>query len=49
MKKTFNGFFKRKTEIVQYKAALMISSAIKGASCGRLYQELGLESEGDGR
>ena len=34
MKKTFNGSFKRKTEIAQYNAALMISSAIKGTSCG---------------
>ena len=49
MKKTFNGSFKRKTEIAQYKAALMISGAIKGTSCGRLYQELGLESLADGR
>ena len=49
MKKTFNGSFKRKTEIAQYNAALMISSAIKGTSCGRLYQELRLESLADGR
>ena len=42
--KHFNESFKRKIEIAQYKAALVISSAIKGTSRGRLYQEFGLES-----
>ena len=33
-----------KIESVQYKAALTITGAIQGPSCGKLYQELGLES-----
>ena len=40
-KKPFNKSFKRKIEIVQYKAALVITDAIRGTSCDRLYQELG--------
>ena len=47
--KPFNGSFKRKIEIALYKAALLISGAIKRTSCGRLYQALGLESLADGR
>ena len=45
--KPFNESFKRKIEIVQYKAALVITGVIKGTSCDRLYQELGLESLAD--
>ena len=47
--KPFNESFKRKIEIVQYKAALVITGVIKGTSCDRLYQELGLESLADRR
>ena len=35
--------------MVQYKAAFMITGAIKGTSRDRLYQELGLESLADRR
>ena len=42
--KSFNESFKRKNEMVQYRAALVITGAIKGTSRDRLYQELGLES-----
>ena len=47
--KPFNESFKRKIEMVQYKAALVITGAIKGISRDRLYQELGLESLADRR
>ena len=47
--KPFNESFKRKIEMVQYKAALVITGAIKGTSRDRLYQELGLESLADRR
>ena len=47
--KPFNEFFKRKIEMVQYIAALVIAVAIKGTSRETLYQELGLESLGDRR
>ena len=47
--KPFNEFFKRKFEMVQYRAALVITGAIKGTSRDRLYQELGLESLADRR
>ena len=47
--KPFNESFKRKIEMVQYKAALMITGAIKGTSRDRLYQELDLESLEDRR
>ena len=40
----FNESFKGKIEMVQYKAVLVITGAIKGTSRHRLYQELGLES-----
>ena len=40
--KPFNESLKRKIETVQYKAALVITGAIKGTSCDRLYQELGI-------
>ena len=36
--------FCEKFESVQYQAALAITGAIRGTSCGKLYQELGLES-----
>ena len=42
--KPFNESFKRRIEMVEYKAALVITGAIKGTSHDRLYQELGLES-----
>ena len=45
--KSFNESFKRRTEMVQYKAVLVITGAIKGTSRDRLYQELGLESLAD--
>ena len=38
---------KEKLEVIQYKAALVITSAIKGTSGDRLQQELGLESLAD--
>ena len=41
--KSFSESFKRKIEMVQYKAALMITGVIKGTSRDRLYQELRLE------
>ena len=49
--KPFNESFKRKIEMVQYKAALVITGVIKGTdlSRDRLYQELGLESLADRR
>ena len=47
--KPFNETFKRKLEMVQYKAALVITCAIKGRSHDRLYQELHLESLVDRR
>ena len=36
--------FKDKLEMVQYNAALVITSACKGTSRDRIYRELGLES-----
>ena len=47
--KDFNESFKRKTEIIQYKAAPVITDAIKGTSSIRLYQELGLKTLVDRR
>ena len=47
--KPFNGSSKQKIEMVQYKAALEITGAIKGRSHDRLYQELGSESLAEGR
>ena len=38
-----NALFSKKIESVQYNAALAITGAIKGSSCEKLYQELGLE------
>ena len=42
--KPLNKSFKRKIEMVQYIAALVITGAFKGTSCNEIYQELGLES-----
>ena len=42
--KPFNKSFKTKIEMVQHKAALVITGAIKGTSRDILHQELGLES-----
>ena len=36
--------FKNKLEMVQHRAALVITGAFKGTSRNRLYEELGLES-----
>ena len=47
--KFFNESLKRKIEMVQYKAALVITGAIKGKSRDRRYHELGLESLADRR
>ena len=47
--KPFNESFKRKIEMVQYKAALVITGAIKGTSRDKLYRELSLESLEDRR
>ena len=38
-----NASFSKKIESVQYNVALAITGAIKGSSCEKLYQELGLE------
>ena len=38
-----NALFPNKIESVQCNAALAITGAIKGSSCDKLYQELGLE------
>ena len=40
---------KKKIEMVQYKAALVITGTIKRTFRDRLYQELGLESLADKR
>ena len=45
--KSFNKFFKIKIEMDQYKAAFVITGAIKGTSRDRPYQELVLESLAD--
>ena len=45
--KPFNGSFKTKIETIQYRAALVITGAIKGTSRGYLYREIGLESLAD--
>ena len=41
--------FKRKIEMVQYNAGLLITGAPKGTSRDKIYQELGLESLADRR
>ena len=45
--KPFNDFFKTKIEMIQYRAALVITGAIKGTSRDCIYQEIGLESQTD--
>ena len=40
----FNNSFHQKIESLQYNAALAITSAIRGTSREKIYQELGLES-----
>ena len=45
----FNESFKTKIEMVQYRAALVITRAIKDTSHDRLYQEIGPESLADRR
>ena len=47
--KPLNGSLKRKIEMVQYNAALIITGAFKGTSRDKIYQELGLESLTDRR
>ena len=47
--KPFNESFKTKIEMIQYRAALVITGAIKGTSRDRLYQEIVLESLADRR
>ena len=47
--KPFNESFKTKTEMIQYRTTLAFTEAIKGTSCDRLYQEIGLESLADRR
>ena len=42
--KPLNESFKRKIEIVQYNAALLIIGAFKETSRDKIYQERGLES-----
>ena len=42
--KPLNEAFQNKFEMVQYRAALVITGAFKGTSRDRLYEELGLES-----
>ena len=42
--KTFNNSFHEKFELIQYNAALAITSAIRMSSREKLYQELGSES-----
>ena len=46
-KKTSNESFKKKIEMVQHNAALIITGAFKGTSRDKIYQELGLESLAD--
>ena len=41
---TFNISFQQKMETIQYNGALAITSAIRGSSREKLYQELGLET-----
>ena len=47
--KPFTESFKRKIEMVHYKAALVITGAIKGTFHDKLYQQLGLKSSADSR
>ena len=45
----FNKSLKRKIEMVQYNAGLIITSAFKRTSRDKIYEELGLESLADRR
>ena len=47
--KPLNESLKRKIEMVQYNAALIITGPFKGTSRDKIYQELGLESLADRR
>ena len=47
--KSFNESLKTKTDMVQYKATLVITGTIEETSRDRLYQQLGLESLADRR
>ena len=47
--KPLNESIKKKIELVQYSAALVISGGIKGTRRDKIYQELGLESLADRR
>ena len=47
--KPFNESFKTKIEMIQYRAALFISGAIKGTPRDFFYQEIGLEYLADRR
>ena len=47
--KPLNESFKKKIDLVQYNAALIITGAIKGTCRYTIYQELGLESLTDRR
>ena len=47
--KPFNESFKTKIEMIHYRAALVITGAIKRTTRDRLYQEIGLESLADRR
>ena len=40
----YNSIFHNKLEFIQYNACLAITSAIRGTSTEKIYQELGLES-----
>ena len=47
--KPLNESFKKKIELAQYNAALIITGAIKGTFRDKIYQEMGLESLADRR
>ena len=47
--KSLNESLKRKIEMVQYNAALIITGAFKGTSLDKIHQELCLESLADRR
>ena len=47
--KPLNESFRKKIELVQYNAALIITGAIKGTCRDKMYQEVGLESLADRR
>ena len=47
--KPLNESVQRKTEMVHYSAALIITGAFKGISRDKIYQQLGLESLADRR